>query len=53
VPAFIPDLRTRLVSGLVRRYGPRAMRGILAAMKVRGSPYTATPHPDTRADFGR
>jgi vacuolar iron transporter family protein len=36
VPAFIPDLRTRLVAGLVRRYGPRAMRGILAAMKVRG-----------------
>ncbi len=28
--------RTRIVAGLVRRYGPRAMRGILAAMKVRG-----------------
>src|SRR5712671_6769333 len=36
VPAFIPDLRTRLVAALARRYGPRAMRGILAAMKVRG-----------------
>ncbi|TMG77459.1 MAG: hypothetical protein E6H75_06295 [Betaproteobacteria bacterium] len=36
VPAFAPDLRTRIVAGLVRRYGPRAMRGILAAMKVRG-----------------
>ena len=36
VPAFIPDLRTRIVAGLLRRYGPRAMRGILAAMKVRG-----------------
>src|SRR5438876_3812553 len=36
VPAFVPDLRTRIVAGLVRRYGPRAMRGILAAMKVRG-----------------
>jgi VIT1/CCC1 family predicted Fe2+/Mn2+ transporter len=36
VPAFVPDMRTRLVAGLVRRYGPRAMRGILAAMKVRG-----------------
>jgi VIT1/CCC1 family predicted Fe2+/Mn2+ transporter len=36
VPAFVPDLRTRIVVGLVRRYGPRRMRGILAAMKVRG-----------------
>jgi vacuolar iron transporter family protein len=36
VPAFVPDLRTRIVTGLLRRYGPRAMRGILAAMKVRG-----------------
>jgi len=36
LPAFVPDLRTRIVAGLLRRYGPRAMRGILAAMKVRG-----------------
>ncbi len=36
LPAFVPDLRTRIVAGLVRRYGPRAMRGILPAMKVRG-----------------
>lgn len=36
IPAFVPDLRTRIVAGLVRRYGPRAMRGILPAMKVRG-----------------
>jgi len=48
VPAFVPDLRSRIVAGLVRRYGARAMRGILAAMKVRGlSVYShATPgHP--------
>ena len=36
VPAFVPNLRTRIVAALVRRHGPRAMRGILAAMKVRG-----------------
>jgi vacuolar iron transporter family protein len=36
VPAFVPDLRTRIVAGLVRRHGPRAMKSILAAMKVRG-----------------
>src|SRR2546429_3473111 len=54
VPAFVPDLRSRIVAGLLRRYGARAMRGILAAMKVRGlSVYShATPgHPaPTSAD---
>ena len=36
VPAYVPDLRTRIVAHLVRRHGARAMRGVLAAMKVRG-----------------
>src|SRR5258705_988443 len=36
VPVFVPDLRTRIVAGLLRRFGPRPMRGILVAMKVRG-----------------
>jgi VIT1/CCC1 family predicted Fe2+/Mn2+ transporter len=49
VPArYVPDARTRLVAGLVRRHGPRAVRMVLAAMKVRGlSVYThAQPgHP--------
>lgn len=47
-PVFMPDLRTRVVAGMVRRRGARAMRGILAAMKVRGlSVYThgAPGHP--------
>ncbi|HEX8012985.1 MAG TPA: VIT1/CCC1 transporter family protein [Casimicrobiaceae bacterium] len=35
-PPFVPDLRTRLVAELVRRFGPRRMRPVLAAMKVRG-----------------
>src|SRR5438477_12719524 len=35
-PAFVPDLRTRIVAGQVRRYAPRPMRGTLAAIKVRG-----------------
>jgi len=35
-PAYSPDLRTRIVARLVRRYGPRALRTVLAAMKVRG-----------------
>jgi VIT1/CCC1 family predicted Fe2+/Mn2+ transporter len=33
---YAPDGRTRLVAALVRRFGPRAMRRVLAAMKVRG-----------------
>src|ERR1700737_3713088 len=35
-PPFVPDLRTRLVARLVRLFGPGRLRGILAAMKVRG-----------------
>lgn len=31
-----PSRRAHLVAGIVRRIGPRAARGILAAMKVRG-----------------
>lgn len=48
---FVPDLRTRVVAALVRRLGVRPLRGVLAAMKVRGmSLYTgalsghALPH---------
>jgi len=33
---FEPDRRTRVVAHLTRRMGPRAMRTVLAAMKVRG-----------------
>ena len=33
---FEPDLRTRLVAQLVRILGPRRLRTVLAAMKVRG-----------------
>lgn len=44
-PAFLPDLRTRVVERLVRRYGARATRGILAAMKVRGLSVYSHAHP--------
>ncbi len=33
---FRPGLRARVVARLVRTFGPRRMRGVLAAMKVRG-----------------
>ena len=39
---FIPSLRARIVARLVRRFGPRALRSVLAAMKLRGlSVYSA------------
>jgi vacuolar iron transporter family protein len=33
---FVPDARTRLVASLVQWLGPRRLRNVLAAMKVRG-----------------
>jgi VIT1/CCC1 family predicted Fe2+/Mn2+ transporter len=58
LPAFVPDLRTHIVAGLLRQYGPRAMRGILAAMKVRGlSVYSHTtpghPAPTSVEEIGQ
>jgi VIT1/CCC1 family predicted Fe2+/Mn2+ transporter len=50
---FQPDLRARIVARLTRMFKPRAMRGVLAAMKVRGMAlYTQNPpHPmPTRVD---
>ena len=39
--SYRPDLRSRVVARLVRRFGPRRLRAVLAAMKVRGmSVYT-------------
>lgn len=55
---YSPDLRARLVACLVPVLGPRALRGVLSAMKVRGmSLYTATPPghgmPGSVEDVGR
>jgi vacuolar iron transporter family protein len=53
--AYRPDVRTRLVAVLTRRLGPRAMRSVLAAMKVRGmSVYSGTlpGHPMPQAGGG-
>ena len=33
---FVPDTRTRIVANLVQWFGPRRLRNVLAAMKVRG-----------------
>jgi vacuolar iron transporter family protein len=42
--AFTPSLRARIVARLLRHFGPRSMRAVLAAMKLRGlSVYSASP----------
>ncbi len=47
---FHPALRARIVAALVRRFGPRSMRGVLAAMKLRGlSIYSAPLAPPGHA----
>lgn len=55
--AFHPELRTRVVARLTRFFKPRAMRGVLAAMKVRGMAiYTKNPPhamPTRLDDFGK
>lgn len=41
---FVPDARTRLVASLVQWLGPRRLKNVLAAMKVRGmAVYGAAP----------
>ncbi|MCC7039031.1 MAG: VIT1/CCC1 transporter family protein [Burkholderiales bacterium] len=42
-PPFVPDLRTRLVARLVGVLGPRRLRTVLAAMKVRGMAIYTVP----------
>jgi vacuolar iron transporter family protein len=57
-PEYVPDMRARMVATLVRRYGPRALRSVLVAMKVRGlSVYSHAapghPLPTTLEEVGK
>jgi VIT1/CCC1 family predicted Fe2+/Mn2+ transporter len=57
LPAFAPGLRVRIAAFLIRRVGPRRIRPVLAALKVRGlSVYSskAPGHemPTTLAEVG-
>jgi len=45
LPTYVPELRIRLVAAMVRRFGVRAMRGVLAAAKVRGLSIYSHPVP--------
>lgn len=48
VPAhYRPDARARLVGWLVRRLGPRRLRPVLAAMKIRGLSIYSGRRPDS------
>jgi len=60
VPPFKPTARARLIGRLVRMFGPKALRPILASMKIRGlSAYSGRgleiPHemPTRAEDVGR
>jgi vacuolar iron transporter family protein len=59
VPPFTPSLRSRVTAFLIRTFGPRAMRPVLSASKVRGvSVYSGkvqTGHswPTSVEDVGR
>jgi VIT1/CCC1 family predicted Fe2+/Mn2+ transporter len=51
LPVYAPDSRARIAAALIRRFGPRPVRAILTAMKVRGlsiyshaTPGHAMPH---------
>jgi VIT1/CCC1 family predicted Fe2+/Mn2+ transporter len=47
---YHPDLRTRIIERLIRRFGPRATRGILATLGLRGlSVYGEPELPQPRA----
>ena len=59
--AFVPSLRARIVATLLRLLGPRAMRSVLTAMKLRGLSIYAAPTapvsgghamPTTLSDIG-
>jgi VIT1/CCC1 family predicted Fe2+/Mn2+ transporter len=43
--SYEPDLRSNIVAALTRRFGPRSMRTVLTAMKVRGMSLYAVSDP--------
>src|SRR5258707_1050316 len=40
---FVPTIRARIVARLIRRFGPRSLRSVLAAMKLRGLSIYSVP----------
>ena len=59
VPVFQPSLRSRLTASLIGMFGPRAMRPVLSASKVRGIsvysgklPHEGHPWPTSVEEVG-
>jgi VIT1/CCC1 family predicted Fe2+/Mn2+ transporter len=44
-PGYVPDMRSRIIAALTRRFGPRSTRSLLTAMKVRGMSLYAVSDP--------
>jgi VIT1/CCC1 family predicted Fe2+/Mn2+ transporter len=42
---YVPDMRSRIIAALTRRFGPRSTRSLLTAMKVRGMSLYAVSDP--------
>jgi len=58
LPPFVPDIRGRIAALLIRRFGARRIKPVLAALKVRGlsiysAPKTGHAMPTTVEDVGR
>ena len=51
-PVYVPSLRARIVARLVHRFGPRSMRSVLAAMKLRGLSIYSAPFAPAVAGEG-
>jgi len=43
--SYVPDMRSRIIAVLTRRFGPRSTRSLLTAMKVRGMSLYAVSDP--------
>jgi VIT1/CCC1 family predicted Fe2+/Mn2+ transporter len=50
---FVPTLRARIVARLIRRFGPRSLRSVLAAMKLRGLSVYGAPVPQGATPGGQ
>src|SRR3954447_26924747 len=50
---FVPTLRARIVARLIRRFGPRSLRSVLAAMKLRGLSVYSAPVPQGATPGGQ
>lgn len=48
-PKYLPDARAKIVAWLINRLGPRRIKPVLAAMKIRGLSVYSSRHPSGHA----